>query len=408
MIPRRVPPAHSPVPARALAEGFRALLGAPPAHAQLRELVLREFGGLDVVTAASGTCALSLVLRGAALDRPRAPVALPAYGCYDLASAAVGAGVRVVLYDVDPSTLAPDAESFARALAAGPAAVVVAHLYGIPVDLRPLRPAVEAAGAMLIEDAAQGAGVRIGGRPAGGFGSASVLSFGRGKGVTGGGGGALLAHDSRGEAVLRRARIAIHGTREGWAELAALAAQWVLARPSLYALPAAMPFLHLGETLYREPMPPEPMADSSAAVLRTLWEGRRREADARVRNARRLLAPAARSGDDTFPVPVGCSAGWLRLPLRARHRAHLPLSPAAERLGIAAGYPLALPDLPAMRALCVNAADDFPGARRLAASLYTLPTHGLLSEADLRGLEAWLATRTDVVAVPAPALSAAS
>jgi hypothetical protein len=38
-----------------------------------------------------------------------------------------------------------------------------------------------------------------------------------------------------------------------------------------------------------------------------------------------------------------------------------------------------------------NASAGFPGARRLVASLFTLPTHGLLSERDLRALERWVA-----------------
>ena len=42
------------------------------------------------------------------------------------------------------------------------------------------------------EDAAQEAGATLHGRRLGSFGDLSVLSFGRGKGVTGGGGGALL------------------------------------------------------------------------------------------------------------------------------------------------------------------------------------------------------------------------
>ncbi len=51
-----------------------------------------------------------------------------------------------------------------------PSAVVVAHLYGHPVDLRQAQALADAAGSILIEDAAQGVGARYDGRPLGSFG----------------------------------------------------------------------------------------------------------------------------------------------------------------------------------------------------------------------------------------------
>src|SRR4029434_8607789 len=111
-----------------------------------------------------------------------------AYCCYDLATAADGAGADVLLYDLHPLTLGPDWRSFERTLARGATAAVVAHLYGHPVDLRQAQALADSAGSILIEDAAQGVGARYDGRPLGSFGGMSLLSFGRGKGLTGGGG----------------------------------------------------------------------------------------------------------------------------------------------------------------------------------------------------------------------------
>ena len=58
----------------------------------------------------SGTSALALALQRAARERP-GPAALPAFCCYDIATAADVAGVPFVLYDVDPETLGPDPAS---------------------------------------------------------------------------------------------------------------------------------------------------------------------------------------------------------------------------------------------------------------------------------------------------------
>jgi len=79
----------------------------------------------------SGTSALRLALSAAA-DAGRLPVAMPAYSCYDLATAAIGADVPVLLYDLDPLTLEPDEASLTQALEAGARTLVVAHLFGRP------------------------------------------------------------------------------------------------------------------------------------------------------------------------------------------------------------------------------------------------------------------------------------
>ena len=107
------------------------------------------------------------------------------------ATAADGTGAPVLLYDIEPTTLAPEPMSLKTVLAARPRAVVAAPLYGIPVDAVRLRDACNSADVLLIEDVAQGFGTMLNKRPVGTFGSFAVLSFGRGKGVTGGGGGSL-------------------------------------------------------------------------------------------------------------------------------------------------------------------------------------------------------------------------
>jgi perosamine synthetase len=387
---RHLPPAHSPVQARALAGGVRAALGeevAPRVH----DRVQRDWGAGDVLLTSSGTAALVLALRAAAALRPGAPVALPAYGCYDLAAAADGANLPVVLYDVDPATLAPDARSLQRALRAESCALVVAHLYGVPVDVAALAPLAARAGALLLEDAAQGAGAAVGGRPAGALASVSVLSFGRGKGRTGGAGGALLAHEVAGQTALRHARLRIGERRAGWRDLAAAAAQWALARPPVYALPAALPCLRLGETFYHPPSPPRRLSRAAAGVLAAGWERASAEAAIRRANAARLLAACHATGVQVPRVAPGTTAGWLRLPvLLDGDAAARARTLDARRLGIAPGYPRPLCDLEGFRARVLNADDSFPGARRLAESLATLPTHSLLGERDLQALEGWI------------------
>ncbi len=115
------------------------------------------------------------------------------------------------------------------------------------------------------------------------------------------------------------------------------------------------------------------------------------EAKIRRANAARLLASRG-SQLTSAHLPAGVEPGYLRLPLLAtpKVRAAAVLA-GARRLGVMPGYPRALCDLPGFAERVVNKADAFPGARMLASRLITLPTHSLLTGADLARLEAWLA-----------------
>jgi len=388
-------PAYSPLSADAILAGVRAASGitAPGvAEEHLVSLVEDRYAPRSMLFTDSGTSALSAALIGVLLSRPRATVAAPAFACYDVATALNAAGANVVLYDIDPRTLAPDLDSLRGAMRGDVAAVVLVTLYGHPVDAVPVLELAKERGAIVIEDAAQSAGAVYLGRPVGTQGSLGVLSYGRGKGLTGGGGGALLANDAAGERVLAHARTLFGRSRRGWKELLGATAQWILARPGLYALPDALPFMKLGETIYRVPRPPHAMPRACAAVTVASWGLADRELKRRRENAMRLLtAVGTRAHLVPMQVPLSGRPGHLRLPLLAspdvRGRA---VSRVARRLGIMPGYPLSLADLGPLAARVLNGGAHFPGARLLAAQLVTLPTHGRLRDDDLLRLEEWI------------------
>jgi len=339
-----------------------------------------------VLLCGSGTQALQVAIECARDDLGRqAAVALPAFSCFDVASAAVGAGGPVMLYDLDPLSLSPDLESLARVLAAGARVVVIAPLYGIPVDWDAIEDVASTQGATLIEDAAQGHGATHRRRPLGSLGDIGTLSFGRGKGWTGGAGGAVLFR--RGRRSSRTLR-----TAASMASLKAatvLAAQWGLGRPSLYGLPQSAPGLELGETVYHPPREIRAIARASAAALlagRAMSSG---EADRRRENARKLRAqiadqPALR---EIASSAAGSSAGYLRFPVLAAQglrgfASAIGGEDAVRRLGVAASYPKELGELPALARLVVGES-RMPGAAQLVHQLVTLPVHSLGSSRDL-------------------------
>jgi perosamine synthetase len=320
---------------------------------------------------------------------------LPAFCCYDLATAANGADVPVVLYDVDPHSLAPDLDSLRRALRLDVGAIVVVHLYGYPVDLTEVNRLAGEVGAVVIEDAAQAAGGTLRNQPMGTQSSLAVLSFGRGKGMTGGSGGALLAHDEAGTRIVEHTRGLLAQSERGWSDIVAIAAQMVLERPHLYALPAALPFLHLGETIYRAPHQPRPATPASCAVVAATWTMADREVETRRNNAARLLAALAlsRRGRAFEAVRTAAEArpGYLRLAVLASPEARRAAAASqARRLGISPSYPTVLSEVAQLAARCMNRDAAFPGGRTLASRLLTLPTHGRLGAEDLTRLERWL------------------
>ena len=379
MILRRQLPACSPITPAAL---LASLFPSRSALQRVKARILAECGAAEVVLTSSGTVALALAFRAAAPVGGRPRVALPAWGCYDLMTAADAANAEVLLYDLDPATLAPDWPSFREALTRDAHAAVVAHWFGLPVDLRPFHRAARDAGALLIDDAAQAVGTALEGKPAGSGGDFGILSFGRGKGRTGGSGGALLATTREGARQFAGAEALLSDSNAGLTSLP-LAAQYLLGRPWLYWIPAALPGTGLGETLYRAPPPLARMAPQAAAALERNWELSSQVVEVRRRNAARWEEMLGSHPELHGIVPDRSgSAGWLRYPVLATGAILRTLAgEPARRLGIMPGYPGPLGNLPV-------APERFPfkpnapGANHLAESLFTLPTHHRLLERD--------------------------
>lgn len=380
-------PAYSPLAlGRILSAGFDAVTGSEAPLEHLAERLQVEFQADRAILTDSGTHALQLALSGARSRAPGRPVALPAYTCFDVATAALAADVPVVFYDVEPTTLAPDLDAVRSCLDAGAATVMANSLYGFPLNWDVLRELCVQRGAVLIEDAAQGNGSAWQGRGWGRFGDLTVLSFGRGKGWTGGMGGALLV---RGGEDGSPAKIAPPGAASvglGAKALALSLAQWGLGRPLLFGLPQALPGLGLGETKLHLPTPATGMPSFAAAcVLRHETMSLGRGPDRRSQARRWEKAVGGVSGLTPCRPLTEEDCGYLRYPVRSSASAARALdSPEARRGGAARGYPTALPDLPELKALGGGAEVHAPGARELATTLRTLPVHSIVNEVDRR------------------------
>ncbi|MER5863216.1 DegT/DnrJ/EryC1/StrS family aminotransferase [Kitasatospora sp. NPDC002040] len=147
------------------------------------------------VAVASGTAALEIALRCVGVAGRE--VVVPANTFYATAAAAVHAGAKPVLADIEASTFALTAESVEAVLSPDTAAVVLVHIGGlITPAVDELRQLCDARGIALIEDAAHAHGCSYLGRPAGSFGLAGAFSFYPTKVVTSGEGGMILTESA--------------------------------------------------------------------------------------------------------------------------------------------------------------------------------------------------------------------
>lgn len=361
--------------------------GRAEAEAGIRRLLRSRYGARRAVLTDSGTSALTLALRSVrAIGRSR--VAFPGFSCYDLGTAWQGAEVRPLLYDVEPETLGPEPVSLRRSVDDGADALVLAYLYGIPLDWGAIHDTTGEHSPLIIEDAAQASGCSWEGARAGSLGDLSVLSFGRGKGRTGGGGGALLALTERGEEAISDLEAERLEAAGSLFPLLGSLAQWALSHPSVYSLPAKIPGLNLGETVYHRPSPPGGISTFALGMLRETVPLEDDAAEARRIRAERLRK-SVQEAHDVIPVecPRGGEPGFLRLPVVARYGAGDRLGgQRAVRLGVMPSYPRPLYRVPELAGDVGERDLPLPGAERLSGALFTLPTHGLLNRSEIRGL----------------------
>ncbi len=199
--------------ARVLEHG-RFILG--PEVAEFETALARFTGAREVVSCASGTDALTLILMAEGIG-PGDLVFVPAFTFVATAEAVAQLGATPYFVDVCEDTFNIDAESLQAAVdAAGggahgrPRAIIAVDLFGQPADYPSLQPIAEAAGLCLIADAAQSIGGSLPQGSAGMLGDYTATSFFPAKPLgCYGDGGAVFTDDGDKAEILRSLRM--HG-----------------------------------------------------------------------------------------------------------------------------------------------------------------------------------------------------
>src|SRR6201987_1899153 len=183
------------------------------------EAQLASFSGAKhVVTCASGTDALLMVLMAKGLGRGDA-VFCPSFTFCATGEVVVLTGATPVFVDVDETTFNIDAASLKRGIATArkaglkPRAVIPVDLFGQAAYHDAIVGVAEAEGLFVLDDAAQGFGASYKGRRIGTFGLATATSFFPAKPLgCFGDGGAIFTNDGEPAETLKTIRVHEQGT----------------------------------------------------------------------------------------------------------------------------------------------------------------------------------------------------
>jgi perosamine synthetase len=126
---------------------------------------------------------------------PGDEVILPTFTIISCAAAIVRAGAVPVVVDSDPITWNMDVTQIEAKITPRTKAIMVVHIYGLPVDMDPVLALADHYGLQIIEDAAEMHGQTYKGKPCGSFGAISTFSFYPNKHITTGEGGMIVTDD---------------------------------------------------------------------------------------------------------------------------------------------------------------------------------------------------------------------
>ncbi|MGB5772726.1 MAG: DegT/DnrJ/EryC1/StrS family aminotransferase [Crocosphaera sp.] len=159
-------------------------------EAEFAETVARK----QAITVSNGSVALDAAVVAVGIQAGD-EVILPTFTIISCGAAIVRGGGVPVVVDCDPITWNMDISQIEGKITPKTKAIMVVHIYGLPVDMTPVLEIAKKYGLKIIEDAAEMHGQTYKGQPCGSFGDISTFSFYPNKHVTTGEGGMIVTDD---------------------------------------------------------------------------------------------------------------------------------------------------------------------------------------------------------------------
>ena len=146
------------------------------------------------IAVCNGTAALDTAVAAIGIA-PGDEVILPTFTIISCIGQIIRNGAKPVLVDSDPLTWNMDVTKIEQNITPRTKAILVVHIYGLPVDMEPIWVLAEKYGLIIIEDAAEAIGQTYNGKACGSLGHISTFSFYPNKHITTGEGGMIVTDD---------------------------------------------------------------------------------------------------------------------------------------------------------------------------------------------------------------------
>jgi len=146
------------------------------------------------VAVSNGTVAIDAAVTALGICRDD-EVIMPAFTIISCITQIIRLGAKPVLVDSYPLTWNMDVSQIESRITSKTKAIMIVHIYGLPVDVDPVLALAKKYGLKVIEDAAEMHGQTYKDRPCGSFGDISTFSFYPNKHITTGEGGMIVTDD---------------------------------------------------------------------------------------------------------------------------------------------------------------------------------------------------------------------
>ncbi len=375
-----IPPSAAPIYLKDIYYGLQGFLRIKNYLPKFRRELEEYFHTKNIFLVSSGRAALTIILQAlfrisGSIDKNE--VLIPAYTCYSVPSAIVKAGLKVRLCDIDPRTLDFDYSLFRDVISERVLAVIPCSLFGIPSDIERLKSIIAGKQIFIIDDAAQAMGASLNDRLAGTRGDIGFFSLDRGKNLTTVEGGIILTDHTDIALGIKRILDNLDGYRKLNQIILLIKAIFIslFVRPFLYWIPAIIPGLGLGETVYSTKFPIRSMSNIQAGLA---WNWREKLTTSnmiRKKNARYYYKEFSNLKKVSL-IDNNTEGTYHRLPILSDSINNTVVE-GLKRYGISRMYPDSINHIPELK---FQNKKNFPIAKAVSEKLLCVPTHQYLIE----------------------------
>lgn len=340
---------------------------------------------------ASGTAALAAAIL-ASVSRSGTNISpeviLPAYCCPDIVSAALYAGAKPILVDFELNSPWFDLKQLESKINSNTVAIVAVNLFGINERFKQLRRITERYKLVLIEDSAQAFPIKaLKDSLSGDF---VIFSFGRGKAVNLLGGGLVLTLENSYSELLTSHNPIDKKEYNASKFIFNIKSRIynTLTHPHLYWSLNALPFLHLGETIFKSLTTIKPLDSVRLGYLSNNIMSFIEDKHLNQFKISNMIQELNLSDSTCIDLPRFCNISashiLLRYPLLISSDIRDLLYQELERNGLGPSkmYPKPLNKIKGLENI-LNEHDNYPAADSFAERILTLPIHNGISSKDI-------------------------